>query len=128
MQKDFDRWNNQKKRLDQDTRSVEFHERWIWWCSIGINVGSEQHSESEDFSRPVLIVKRFTSDIFWGVPLTTKIRNDVPFRVRITVESVPNDVLILQMRAYDRKRLVRRIGMVSKVDFRSVVQSIKKIL
>lgn len=79
LSKNFDKWNEIKKKLDVSERSVEFNEREIWWCSIGINVGSEQHSQTEDFSRPVLVIRKFTRDIFWGIPLTTRIK---PLRFR----------------------------------------------
>lgn len=124
MKKDFDRWNGEKKILDQDHRAVEFHEREIWWCSIGVNVGSEQHSQSDDFSRPVVIVRRFTSDVFWSIPLTTKVKEGVSFRVRIVVDGVPNDALVLQMRAHDRKRLKRKIGVMTKEDFNLIIDAI----
>ena len=72
MQKDFDKWNGKKKQLDANTDNLtDFHEREIWWCSIGVNVGFEQHSQTSDFSRPVVIVKKFTRDMFLGIPLTT---------------------------------------------------------
>ena len=68
MINNFNAWNEKKKILAADERLAEFHERQVWWCSIGINIGSEQHSQSEDFSRPILVIKKFTRDIFWGVP------------------------------------------------------------
>lgn len=124
MKKDFDGWNSKKKILDQDRRAVEFHEREIWWCSIGLNVGSEQHSQSDDFSRPVVIVRRFTQDIFWAIPLTTKVRDDTSFRIRVVIDMVPNDALVLQMKAYDRKRLKRKIGVMPREDFTTVIDAV----
>lgn len=42
MQKDFDQWNSEKKGLEiSGPESLQFHEREIWWCSIGINLGDE---------------------------------------------------------------------------------------
>jgi mRNA interferase MazF len=117
MDKDFNRWNIKKQSLDAAVDGAHCHEREIWWCSIGVNVGSEQHSQTEDFSRPIIVVRRFTRDIFWGVPLTTKIKDGIPFRFRVTVEGVKNDALILQMRAYDRKRLVRQLSTLPKETF-----------
>ncbi len=39
-----------------------------------------------------------------------------------------NDLLILQMRSYDRKRLIRKIGMVTEPDFREVLEYIRKVI
>lgn len=124
MEKDFDRWNREKKKLDTSIGDADCHEREIWWCSIGVNVGSEQHSQTDDFSRPVVVVRRFTHNIFWGVPLTTKIKEKMPFSVRLVVGDTVNDALILQMRAYDRRQLVRKIGIVSKEAFPALTAAI----
>jgi len=125
--KDFDRWSVKKKGLDSASHLVDFHEREIWWCSIGINIGSEQHSQTVDFSRPVVIVKKFTRDVFWGVPLTTRLK-DANFRFRTKINDIENDILILQMRAYDRRRLIRKIGMMRREDFVAVIYFIKNLM
>ena len=82
---------------------------------------------TKDFSRPVLVVRKFTRDIFWGVPLTTKIKK-VAFRIRFNLGGIENDLLILQMRNYDRKRLIRKIGVMPKDDFRKLADVIKSLL
>lgn len=127
MEKRFDEWNETKKELDISDRMVEFHEREIWWCSIGVNIGSEQHSQTSDFSRPVLIVRKFTRSIFWGIPLTTRTKPD-HFRIRLNLHNMENDLLVLQMRTYDRKRLVRKISTLSKKDFEKITKFIKDLL
>ncbi|MFA6407983.1 MAG: type II toxin-antitoxin system PemK/MazF family toxin [Candidatus Paceibacterota bacterium] len=123
-EKEFDRWNSKKQKLDEHQSGPHCHEREIWWCSIGVNVGSEQYSQTEDFSRPVLVARRFTKDIFLGIPLTTKLRDGVPFRFRLRVGDVDNDALILQMRVYDRKRLVRPLAVVQKEVFKKLIEAI----
>jgi hypothetical protein len=42
--KDLDRWNELKKKIDSYPADnvPYFHEREIWFCSIGHNVGFEQ--------------------------------------------------------------------------------------
>jgi hypothetical protein len=54
MEKDFDRWNERKKRIDRHDDEILFHEREIWWSSLGVNVGSEQDGIAANFERPVL--------------------------------------------------------------------------
>ena len=41
--KDFDKWNEKKKTIDQKEISDQtfFNEREIWWGSLGLNVGFE---------------------------------------------------------------------------------------
>ena len=127
MEKDFDRWNIKKKTIDANKPLADFHPREIWWCSIGVNVGSEQHSQTSDFSRPVIIIKKFTRDIFWGIPLTTRTK-PLNFRFRLKINGQNNDALILQMRTYDRRRLVRKIDMLSKKEFTNLLNLIRKLI
>lgn len=124
--KDFDRWNGYKKAIDSNSRLVLFHEREVWWCSIGVNVGSEQDSYSGDFSRPIVIVKKFTDGFFWGVQLTTKSRKG-EFRIPIKLNEVANDMLVLQMRSLDAKRLIKKIGVLSRPEFESILIMIIKL-
>jgi mRNA interferase MazF len=126
MIKDFNRWNMSKQKIDQSDRSLNFHEREIWWCSIGVNIGSEQHSQTSDFSRPVLIFKKFTERMFWGIPTTTKTRSG-EYRFCFCLNGIKNDLLMLQTRSFDSKRLIRKIGNLSEGDFKSLTESIGKL-
>lgn len=48
--KDFNQWNKEKKGLENVGHDIlAFHEREIWWCSIGINLGDEQDGKNELF-------------------------------------------------------------------------------
>ena len=58
MKKDFDNWNNIKKKLDKREKYPSFKEREIWWTNIGLNVGDEECGKGEKSVRPILIVKK----------------------------------------------------------------------
>ena len=75
MKKDFQKWHTKKTEIERsnDIR-IFFHEREVWWCTIGSNVGFEQDGKGEKFARPVLIFKKFNKEIFWALPLSTKIK------------------------------------------------------
>ncbi len=64
MEKDFDSWNAKKKELHNRAGAPFFHEREIWWCSIGINIGSEQDGSDDEYSRPVLVLKGLSKETF----------------------------------------------------------------
>ena len=71
--KNFDEWNEVKKTLDYKNDNVLFpKEGEVWMMFCGLNVGSEQNGSGENFSRPVLMVKKFNNTMFWVVPLSTK--------------------------------------------------------
>ena len=62
-----------KKKLDREaSQHLYFHEREVWFCSVGVNVGMERDARNTKFSRPVVIVKKFNEFMFWGVPLSSK--------------------------------------------------------
>ncbi len=127
MQKDFDKWNEYKKVIENDRRIIDVHEREIWWCKIGVNIGSEQDSYSGDFSRPILIVKKFTRTIFWAIPFTRQVRNE-QFRFHYTLRDVKTDGLLPHLRSLDSRRLGKKIGIMSTVDFNALIGSICRLL
>ncbi len=63
--KEFDLWNSKKKLFNGKPLSKHFyfHEREVWWCGIGINIGVEIDGKNSDFERPVLVVKKFNGMI-----------------------------------------------------------------
>ena len=76
--KDFNKWHLVKSEIENTTRSELFREQEIWWCSIGENIGFEQDGKNEMFERPVLVMKKFSSDVFFGIPMTST-RKEHPF-------------------------------------------------
>lgn len=110
--KDFDGWNKEKKHLEQSVYERFFYEKDIWWCSIGINVGSEQDGKGKSYRRPVLIYKKINNRTFVGIPLTQKLKEDhvhVSFYFNYDI----NTAIVSQIRIFDRKRLVEKIGIIS---------------
>jgi mRNA interferase MazF len=73
MKKDYSEWHEKKTdiELSSETR-VFFHEREVWWCSLGANVGFEQDGKGIKFARPVIVFKKFNKEVFWALPLSTK--------------------------------------------------------
>jgi mRNA interferase MazF len=49
MNKDFSKWFVLKKLAHEAVGTALFHEREIWWCKIGANVGFEIDGRGEDF-------------------------------------------------------------------------------
>ncbi|MDR0887489.1 MAG: type II toxin-antitoxin system PemK/MazF family toxin [Candidatus Nomurabacteria bacterium] len=128
--KDYIKWMKLKKLINNSARKTVFYkERDIWWVSVGENIGSEQDGKGELFFRPVLVIKGFNKELFWGVPLsTTKNRGRFyhPFQAEnVTKVSV---ALLSQMRPFDTGRLVKKEGIISIYDFTKVKAKIKKFL
>ena len=65
MAKDFDKWNKRKKEIHNRKDIPEFyHQREIWWCVMGTNVGVEADGKGNDYGRPVLVLKGFNKESF----------------------------------------------------------------
>ena len=74
MKNDFDIWNDVKKKIQdkKDAKQKFPKEREVWMSSLGKNIGYEQNGSGDQFSRPVLIIKKFNNQMFWAIPLSTK--------------------------------------------------------
>ena len=125
--KDFDTWNREKKIIDSRERShdVFWHQREVWWCSLGINVGVETDGKHENFERPMLIIKKFNADMFWALPLTSRDHHG-PYYFAVRYEGGESTVMLSQIRTVSTKRLIRKIGMISEVDFDAIRKKLRE--
>ena len=128
MQKDFDGWNEKKKKVNERSDAPFFHTREIWWCSLGVNVGFEQDGSGNEHSRPVLILKGMSKQTFFAVPLTTSPKLH-KFRPSIgLVEGKKACALISQTRLIDAKRLIRKIGVLDEKIFQRIRKAVKGLI
>jgi len=68
MIKDFDKWNNKKKEINNKI-GLFCHERELWWCTFGLNVGYEQDGSDIEYRRPALIFKNLSKETCFAIPL-----------------------------------------------------------
>jgi len=127
MSKDFNQWHNLKQNLHNSRKVVVFKERDIIWASIGINIGYEQDGKGEISSRPLLILKKYNRNLFFGIPLSTKVKEG-SFFFEFMLNDKPSSALLVQGRTYDVKRLENKIGMISKQDFSALKLKLKELL
>src|SRR5262249_25693949 len=74
MKKNFDGWNEHKKQIHDSGERPFYHAREIWWCSVGVNVGNELDGTGHDHDRPVLVLRVFNAETFFGVALIGHLR------------------------------------------------------
>lgn len=124
-QKRFDEWNIHKKIIQkfEHEQDFYFHEREIWWCSLGTNIGIETDGKHEQFERPVLVLKKFYKDMLWILPLTSHVHNDL-FHQEIKHEFGNSWIMLTQIRTIDSKRLLRKLGTVSEKDFAHIQETL----
>lgn len=127
-QKEFDIWNRKKKSIQEGDKLPYFHEREVWFFSGWINVGVEQNGKWIDFARPIIVVKKFNKHSFWWIPLSSQEKTGkVYYSFNFTWEKMSYSN-ISQLKLSSSKRLIRKIGMVSKEDFLALKQKIKSLI
>ena len=127
MEKDFDNWNSLKKDLDIKEKLPTFKQREIWWCHLGLNIGDEENGKGKNYSRPILIVRKFNSRIFLGVPLTTQIK-DKHYYHRIIFKEKEQCVITSQLRLLESKRLINKYGELPKGRFNEIRKVLKDMI
>lgn len=130
MAKDFDGWNSMKKMIDTKpvSRRLYFHERDIWWCSLGLNIGVESDGKNEYFERPILIVKKFNADMVWALSITGTYHDDSDFYHRVIINGKYAHLCMSQIRTISTKRLLRRIGRIGSLEFCSILDVLRTFL
>jgi mRNA interferase MazF len=123
--KDFNNWNIVKQKIDKSEIIPYIHERQIWWCSIGVNVGFEQDGKNEQFERPVLVLRKFNKDVVWIVPLTTTEKNN-PFHYHFKTND--SSAILSQLRLISTKRFIRKIRSITEAEHREIINKIKDLL
>jgi len=128
MEKEFDNWNEKKKKMHNRADAPFFHERELWWCALGVNVGFEQNGNGEEYLRPAVILKGMSGQTCFVIPLTTSASEH---HLRPSVGIIDGEearALLSQMRLIDSKRLAKKIGYLNKEIFEQIRKAIKDIL
>lgn len=98
----FSEWTKEKANLRYNGKLPKFpiYNNFIYWCNLGINIGSEQNK-----LRPVLILKTSRkSPICTILPLTTK-RLEDGFWFHIDLKEVDSTVLVEQLKVVSKIRI-----------------------
>lgn len=128
MQKDFDTWNEKKKFINAEKSNKLYHAREIWWCSFGLNIGFEHDGMGDEYQRPVLILKGFSSYTCLALPLTSSSKKH-PFRVSIgLVDGKQASAILSQLRVIDTKRLLGKVGYLDREKFELTRKAVKDML
>jgi len=113
MDKNFDRWNNAKKKTNAEHPRL-YTVREIWWCRLGVNVGTEQDGKGDWYVRPCVILRGFGPGACLVVPLTKSPRKH-PLRVPVgLVGGLQACANLSQIRVVDTRRLEEKIEFLEK--------------
>lgn len=126
--KDFDSWNKEKKNLELfEQNEIVFHEREIWWCSLGLNIGDEQDGKNNLFERPVLVIKKFNNKICWVLPITSVVHEGIYYHT-LEYKGMSSSVILSQIRLVSAKRFSRLIRKISIDQLEIICRKLSKFL
>jgi mRNA interferase MazF len=121
--KSFKKWGFRKEMINSRHDNRTYHERDIWWCSLGCNIGHEEDGKHEYFERPVVIFRKFGNKTFWAIPLSSQTsREKSNYEYSFNSNNGQQTACISQLRLLSSKRLLRYIGTVPYQDFQIIRQ------
>ena len=124
--KDFDNWNKKKKETHNQEDRLYFRDGEIWWVKLGISIGYETDGKSSDFTRPVLILKKYNKYSFLAVPLTSKTKLGLYYFPIGEVDGKEAVGILSQLRNIDSLRLVNKVGVLAEEVLKEIKKAVKK--
>ena len=92
-------------------KEIFFREKEIWWAALGKNIGYEIDGKHELFERPVLVLRKYSSDMCFVLPFTTQIKKPEQWYQYVVVfGGIQSAINLTQGRSISSKRLLRRVG------------------
>ncbi|PIR41937.1 MAG: hypothetical protein COV30_00955 [Candidatus Yanofskybacteria bacterium CG10_big_fil_rev_8_21_14_0_10_37_15] len=100
----------------------------VWMSSLGKNIGFEQNGSGGNFSRPILVVKKFNNHMFWCASLSTK-QKKFDFYYNFTDPNGEKvSVILAQLKLVSVKRLKRKLYDISNNDLVKVKDELRGFL
>ena len=129
MEKPFDPWNEDKKRVHASGAEAPlYHEREVWFCALGTNIGYEIDGTGSNFDRPVVVIRGFNKNTFFGVALTGRKKEGEFYFYLGQVQERDASANLSQVRLVDSKRLVKKIGMLDEQTFEELKRRLQGVL
>ncbi len=127
-QNSFDKWNSLKQKIDNKEQIIGYSQRDILFISIGKNVGFESYGKGEEFLRPVLVVKKFGKDSFYGIPLSTNNKEGYFYYNFNYKKDIKSTAMLSQAKVFDSKRIKYRSGQIRKKDFEKLIKKFFEVI
>lgn len=126
MKKYFKNWISVKSGLHYAGVFRTVKEGEIWWCAVGENVGVEINGKNEEFSRPILVLKKLSKYGFMGIPLTSQ-EHVGSWYVEFVFRDKKQTAVLAQARVISVFRLYKRMGTVPNSDLEMVKRGFRKL-
>ena len=117
------------KNIDKKQRN-NFHIRLkeVWYVNLWKNIWFESNWKSENFKRPVLVLKIIWS-MFFVISMTTQGKNN-SFYYKIDNKYFNKDsyLTLSQIKSIDKKRFIEKIWKIDLEDFLDIKKELKNII
>ncbi len=129
--KDFEWWNKDKQRVDNNNTERYINKREIWNCKLGINIWNESNWKWK-YMRPVLIIERIWA-VYFIVPLTKNWKNtwernsEFYYKLQDNIFDFDSYIMLSQIKTIDKKRLVSNEWTISENDFTQIKNHLKNM-
>jgi len=127
MDKNFDEWNKFKKVLNEKQNIPFSNIREIWWCSVGVNIGTEEDGKNELFERPIIILRVLNKNTLRIAPLTSKEKSN-EHHFLISYLNRTGSVILSQIKTISSKRLSRKLTRLDKKQFEKLINKIRDVI
>lgn len=118
---------SKRKKTDGRENKKTFSEREIWFIKIGENIGFEQNGKGLAFLRPAIVLKKFSKNVFLGIPLT-KAEKESKFYCKFEFQNKTSVAILSQIRLFDSKRLKYKIGKMSVGDYNQIKKKLIELI
>lgn len=103
-QKDFERWAEVAEEIEKLERPKFVKNGAIYWCNIGVGIGSEPLGKGKKFTRPVLVLAKIDNRLALVVPITTKNKHGGHY-AEVVVNGAIENAILYQSKVIDIKRI-----------------------
>jgi len=124
----YDKWNNLKRKLSNNSKLTHIRNSEIYFISIGQNIGYEAYGKDELFLRPVLVYKKLSHNTFIGIPLTSKPKTGSYYFKFSYKKDKYSYCSLNQLKVFDTKRIVYKSGNIKKEDFETLENQMKEFI
>lgn len=128
MQKTYEDWIIIKKERNNQIASLkQYYEGQIYWCYLGENIGCEQDGAPPLYTRPAIIIKGFSKNLVWCVPISSR-KEKHKYTMKIHIGKIDGILLLSQIRAIDTLRLGDYFGMIDKSTLNRIKGAIARLI
>lgn len=113
-QKNFRKWAEVAEKVEAGARPEFVKPGAIYWCHLGLGIGSELVGKGEYYTRPVLVLAKIDERLALVLPFTTKVKHGGHY-VEVVVDGRLESAILYQSKIIDVKRLGNFIDEISSI-------------